>query len=63
MHPDDKRVLDLIAEGINDLHDLYPTWSLPVSLSGVGAMAVWEKLAEAGVQFKLPALIDGDAGG
>lgn len=50
MTTDDRRVLDVIAAGLASLYEDFP--DLPISLPAVGALAIWEKLAEAGIEFR-----------
>lgn len=53
---DTRRVLDVIADGLATLFDYYgDEWNLPMGLPAHGALAVWEKLTEAGVEFRFKA--------
>lgn len=50
---DTRRVLDVIADGLATLFDYYgDEWNLPMGLPAHGALAVWEKLTEAGIEFR-----------
>lgn len=55
MHPDDKRMLDVIAEGLAKLYDYEEFTNLPIGLTGLGALAVWEAMEAAGVEFRFKA--------
>lgn len=50
---DVRQVLDVIADGLATLFDFYgDEWNLPMGLPAHGALAVWEKLTEAGIEFR-----------
>ena len=52
MNPDDERMLNVIADGLAKLYDYDEFTNLPMGLTGLGSLAVWEAMEAAGVEFR-----------